>query len=83
MSKYEFSKEARQALEGLQQAFAIYQFINKRVVTLVLSEGFLELFGYDNREEAVFDMDHDMYKDTHPDDVARIADAAVDRKSVV
>ncbi len=77
MSKYEFSKEARQALEGLQQAFAIYQFVNKRVVTLVLSEGFLELFGYDNREEAVFDMNHDMYKDTHPDDVARIADAAV------
>ena len=30
----------------------------------------------EDREEAVFDMNNNMYKDTHPDDVARIADAA-------
>ena len=76
MNKYQFSKDAQRALEGLQQAFAIYQFIDKRVVTLVLSDGFLELFGYETREEAITDMDHDMYKDTHPDDVARIEEAA-------
>ena len=60
----------------MQVPFAIYQFINKRVVTLVLSDGFCELFGYEDKDQAYYDMDHDMYKDTHPDDMARIADAA-------
>ncbi len=55
----------------------IYQFIDKRVVTLVLSEGFCKMFGYEDRAQAYHDMDHNMYKDAHPDDVARIADAAV------
>jgi hypothetical protein len=57
--------------------FAIYQFLDKRVVTLVLSAGFLETFGYTDRAAAYDLMDHDMYRDAHPDDVARIADAAV------
>ena len=56
--------------------FAIYQFIDKRVVTLVLSAGFCDLFGYDSYPKAYYDMDNDMYKETHPDDAARIADAA-------
>ncbi len=64
-------------LERLKQPFAVYQFVDRRVVTLVLSDGFCELFGYDDRAEAYYDMDHDMYKDAHPDDVARIANAAV------
>ena len=77
MERYVFTAEKKAALEGLRQPFAIYQFINKRVVTLVLSEGFCELFGYTDREQAYYDMDHDMYKDTHPDDKARIANAAI------
>ncbi len=76
MSKCDLSAERRSALEKLCQPFAIYQFIDKRVVTLLLSDGFLKLFGYKDREEAVYDMNNNMYKDTHPDDVARIADAA-------
>ena len=63
-------------MEGLQQPFAVYQFVDKRVATLVLSDGFCELFGYTDRAEAYNDMDHNMYKDTHPDDVARIANEA-------
>ena len=66
MDRYSFSTEKRAALESLRQPFAVYQFIDKRVVTLILSDGFCELFGYADREEAVYDMDHDMYKDTHP-----------------
>ena len=77
MQRYVFSDEQRKVLEGLSQPLAIYQFIDKRVATLVLSRGFLKLFGYESREEAYFDMDNDMYKDTHPDDVARIANAAL------
>ncbi|MCR5294688.1 MAG: sensor domain-containing diguanylate cyclase, partial [Lachnospiraceae bacterium] len=77
MEKYIFSAEKRLALESLRQPFAVYQFIDKRIVTLLLSDGFLNLFGYSSREAALYDMDNDMYKDTHPDDVSRIANAAI------
>ncbi len=76
MDRYEYSAETRSVLERSKIPFAVYQFIDKRVVTLILSDGFLDLYGYEDRERAYYDMDHDMYKDTHPDDAARIADAA-------
>ena len=57
--------------------FAVYQFIDSRVATLVISDGFCKLFGYDDIRIAYHDMDHDMYKYTHPDDVSRISDAAI------
>lgn len=76
MKRYRFTEQLQTAYESMQVPFAIYQFINKQVVTLALSDGFCELFGYEDKAQAYYDMDHDMYKDTHPDDMARIADAA-------
>ncbi len=77
MERYEFTQERQSFIEGLKQPFAVYQFLNKTVVTLALSDGFCKLFGYEDRVQAYYDMDHDMYKAVHPDDAARIADAAV------
>ena len=76
MEKYRFSAQEQYTLEHLKQPFAVYQFVEKRVVTLILSDGFCTLFGYDDRARAYHDMDNDMYRDAHPDDVARIANAA-------
>ncbi len=76
MGRYEFSSKNRELMENSLVPFAIYQFIDKRVVTLILSAGFLKLFNYSDRDQAYYDMDHDMYKDADPEDVARIADAA-------
>ena len=76
MEKYTFTDEQRAVIEGMQLPFAVYQFINKRVVALALSDGFCEMFGYEDRAQAYYDMDNDMYKDTHPDDISRIADEA-------
>ena len=77
MEKYEFTRERQAFIEGLKQPYAVYQFLNKKVVTLALSDGFCKLFEYGDRAAAYYDMDHDMYKETHPDDVARIANAAI------
>ena len=77
MEKYIFSEQERSVMEGLQQAFAVYQFIDKRVVTLILSDGFCDMFGFTDRQRAYYEMDHDMYRATHPDDVARISNAAI------
>ncbi len=77
MERYRYTAQELKTIENLQQPFAVYQFIDKRVVTLALSDGFCRMLGYTDRAQAVHDMDHDMYRDTHPDDVTRIANAAV------
>ena len=77
MEKYVFSSEERALYEGMEIPFAIYEFLDSRVVTAVLSAGFMRLFGYTDKAQAYYDMDHDMYRDTHPDDRSRIASAAV------
>ncbi|MCR5090437.1 MAG: EAL domain-containing protein [Oscillospiraceae bacterium] len=76
MEKYRFPKPLQTAYEKLSAPFAVYQYVDRRVVTLALSDGFCELFGYRDRKAAYLEMDRDMYRDTHPDDVARIANAA-------
>ena len=75
--KYEYDRKTPESLEGMRAPLAVYQYVDKRIVTLALSAGFLTLFGYSDPEQAYYDMDHDMYKDTHPDDIAGIAEAAV------
>ncbi|MBQ7487343.1 MAG: EAL domain-containing protein [Clostridia bacterium] len=77
MERYQYTSEQRTLMESMMLPFAIYQFINERITTLVVSDGFCRLFGYGSRDEAYLDMDHNMYRDTHPDDAARIANAAV------
>ena len=76
MNRYTYPNEVRAALEGLQQPLAVYQLLDGKIATVLVSDGFRRLFGYTDREQVVRDMDHDMYKDTHPDDRKRIADAA-------
>lgn len=75
MKKYCFDASAKALLESMPTPLAVYQFVDKRVVALALSVGFCRLFGYD-LEEAYYLMDHGMYRDTHPDYKARIANAA-------
>ena len=44
MGKYEFTKEQRECLERMKQPFAVFQYLNKKVVALVLSDGFFFFF---------------------------------------
>lgn len=77
MDKYKYSDTEFDLMEKSCIPFAIYQFIDKRVVTIVLSDGFRELFNLTDKKEAYELMDNNMYRDCHPDDAARIADLAV------
>ena len=78
MEKYRYDDNELNYLENAVIPFAVYQFINKRVVTLILSKGFIDLFGFENDpKEFVYDlMDNNMYRDTHPDDLASLGEAA-------
>ena len=77
MGRYVYTDEVRAALEGLQQPLAVYQRIDDQIATLLVSDGFCKLFGYTDRSQAIWDLEHDMYKDTHPDDRKRIIDAGL------
>jgi len=79
LEKYRYSEEEQAFLEKSSIPFAVYQFINKRVVTIALSKGVIELFGYTEMTvEDVYNlMDTNMYQDTHPDDLSTIGDAAL------
>lgn len=74
--KYSFDKRTQEILEHMTIPFAIYQYIDKRVVTIAISQGFCDEFGFEKLEDAYRAMDTDMYRATHPDDKTRVADAA-------
>ncbi len=75
MEKYKFSSIEKKILEESCIPYAIYQLIDHRVVTLIVSEGFCSLFGI-TRSKAYEILDSDMYRSAHPDDAARIANSA-------
>ena len=74
--RYHFDQKTQEILEGMTIPFAIYQYIDKRVVTVALSKGFCDEFGFKDFKDAYAAMDGDMYRATHPDDKTRVADAA-------
>ena len=75
MEKYTFPKEQRDCLEKLRQPFAVYQFLENRVVPLVLSDGFCALFGFGDRSQAYEAIADGTHTAIHPDDAARVAAA--------
>ena len=80
MEKYRYSDEELKLLENSPIPFAIYQRVDGKVVTVVMSEGFLELSGYEGMDKKeIYDLvDSDIYRLVHPDDLASVGDA-VDR----
>ena len=52
MARYRYSESDFRLIENSCLAFGVYQFLDRRVVTVALSEGLLELFGLPDRAEA-------------------------------
>ena len=77
MDRYHYGAKELKFIEESPVPLAVYQFVDKRVVTIAISKGAVKTFGLDSLEEAYYMMDNDMYRDVHPDDIAMIADAAV------
>ena len=75
MERFRFEENKRIALENSPVPYGIYQYIDERIVTVLLSDGFVEMIGMP-RDEAVSLMDNDMYRGAHADDVARISERA-------
>lgn len=76
MEKYRFDSATHSMLDKLCVPFAVYQLVDKRVETILLSDGFCDLFGFEKKDEAYYVMEHDMWRSTHPEDKARVANEA-------
>lgn len=74
MERFYYDRNEQEFIETSPIPLAIYQFLDKRVVTVALSRGFCDLLGMKSLEECYDLMNNDMYRDAHPDDRARIAE---------
>lgn len=69
--------EIKSFVETSDIPIVVYKFLNGRVVTVLVSDGFISIQSKDmNREKVITQLDYDMYKNVHPDDVVRIVNDA-------
>ncbi len=71
-----FDESTTELLERSCIPYAIYKMTDGRVKALLISDGFCELFGRDRKASLDYLNNH-IYDDDHPDDVARLGDAAL------
>ena len=72
---YHFTETELRFIEKQPAPLAVYQFVDRHVYTLALSDGFLRLFGYTDKADAYRLSNQDALINTHPDDVGRVRDA--------
>lgn len=72
MKPYEFSADTRAFIENIPIPIAVYQYVEEQIKPLLVSKAYLELFGYSSSEEAVYGLGRDLYRNVHPDDIARM-----------
>ena len=76
MEQFHFSDKDQKKLEQMPVPMAVYQFVNEKVLTLSLSEGYCRLFNFPDHRTAYRFIEEDAFCNTHPDDTARVKDAA-------
>ena len=67
--------ERRAELEKHRIPFGVYQSVGKRVVPLLFSRGYADLFAFDSLEDCYEFMKEDVYVNTHPQDVSKFQEA--------
>ncbi len=76
MKAYQFDESTAKIYEASCIPFAVFQQIDKRVIPLLVSDGFCDLFGV-TREEAIDQMTNHLFDHDHPDDVGRLGNAVM------
>jgi EAL domain-containing protein (putative c-di-GMP-specific phosphodiesterase class I)/GGDEF domain-containing protein len=69
---YEFSADTRAFVENIPIPLAVYQYIRDQIRPLAVSRAYLDLFGYSSCQEALYSLGNDLYRNVHPDDIARM-----------
>ncbi len=76
MGKYQFDDRTKTILEKSCIPYAIFQMVESRIIPLVVSDGFCDIFQI-RREDAMDQLEHHIFDNDHPDDVARIGNAVL------
>lgn len=77
MKPYEFEPRLRKTLESSSLAYAIYQYLDGKIKTLLVSDGLTLALGL-NRDEAVRLLNEHMYAGVHPDDKEGMEEKAIE-----
>ena len=77
MDRYTFDEKTQAAYERLQNSIAIFQLLGDGIVPIVISDGYCEMFGFDNQEEAYAALNKDVFFNVHPEDASRILDESL------
>lgn len=72
MKTYTISADTRSFLENIPIPLAVYQYIEDQIKPILVSKAYIELFGYNSCQEAVYDMGTNLYRNVHPEDIARM-----------
>jgi len=72
MKTYHISPDTLSFLENIPIPLAVYQYVDDQIKPLQVSKAYLDLFGYDSIQEAVYGLGGDLYRNVHPDDIARM-----------
>lgn len=72
MEKYDLSKEQLTFIEKMHQPAAICRFLEREIEPLVVSDGFCELFGYSDSEQAYSTMRKNSFINVHPEDTSEL-----------
>lgn len=80
MEAYPYSECEKAVLERSGIPFAVFRDTGERAETVLISDGFVELFAFGDRESTMRLMDSRPFQGTHPDDVQRLLEAV--RKTV-
>lgn len=53
MERYRFSEQKQALMESMQVPFAIFQLVEERIITLVVTAGFCEMLGSSDRNAEI------------------------------
>ncbi len=70
---YQFPEELRANYESMRIPFAAYQFLDGKVIPLLVSDGLCEQLDHISREKLIHLLQEGLYDSIHPDDVGRVA----------
>ncbi|MBR6295924.1 MAG: EAL domain-containing protein [Treponema sp.] len=77
MGKFKYEENELRFIENSTIPFAVFQYCENKIMTVAVTAGLCKLFNNDDMKSVYELLDNNMYRDVHPDDVARISDAAL------
>ena len=74
MARFSYSDVEQKLIENSLIPFAVFQYLDGKIVTIAVTKGLSELFRHKSLQETYDIFNSDMYQGCHPDDLVRLKD---------